>query len=798
MPTFANYPSALPYLDELHKEDLLAELVASLKGQRTRRIRTKQETPKHPFMDAFTSASDLTLGYKDDISRFSSSDPCLDLYYASHRVTRDRDLRRMLENAWAVDADLTLHIIFYIRSIHRGQSLTAPFMSAFSWLLQYHPRTALANLHVLVDGTVRTDAALKAQEREEYFRIKAEKEGREYKRRDYGQLLERRDFKSHGCWKDLCTILTIYAQGELRGPSGAIYKALKWPKTAKSHKSYIAFDKREKRFQKRKAMDPEEARKDAEIYIKKRDELNAKIQAEAKKTQEQIRKERNRRVTKLLQADPLYRALHFTIARLFANQLKVDMAQLQKNKDAIEQGVLKGRHALGFNLSLAGKWAPSLYQSHDKHTFLATSIAELLFPPEKHQDDGESREHYLNKIRDLYRKQYLVPLRDALDLIEHYTLQDKWDKVDFTHVPAVCFRKNLCQFFKYAPDAVKGYLDDVTFGKQKSKNEENALRQKKTGIPAFPRRTKISGVTMTPSKLADLVTDSKIPKKLKETIKNAPELWIQYKEVKENLVNAQWKALIESLRSTSQLKSNGSRKQVKLEECVPVCYLPAAMQKAKDPTSIYATIGLSLLVANLTKPPFNGIIITYSRAPTIFKVDTSLPFDQQIAQVKARSNLKLNSHFKGTFSDVLLAFATENKVKPEDMIKRLFVFTTSERSFGEAKVECDRRTHDKTEKVDKFETAFDLIRRRYHEAGYDVPEIVWWNVFEGDKMYDLDAPVSKDDAGVKMLAGYSANMLKTFLDGGDIDEDKAKQETPLDFAKKAVYHESFKDLVVVD
>ncbi|CEG80919.1 hypothetical protein RMATCC62417_15181 [Rhizopus microsporus] len=60
------------------------------------------------------------------------------------------------------------------------------------------------------------------------------------------------------------------------------------------------------------------------------------------------------------------------------------------------------------------------------------------------------------------------------------------------------------------------------------------------------------------------------------------------------------------------------------------------------------------------------------------------------------------------------------------------------------------------------------------------------------------APVKKDDAGVKMLAGYSANMLKTFLDGDDIGEDKAKQETPLDFAKKAVYHESFKDLVVVD
>ncbi|ORE02620.1 hypothetical protein BCV72DRAFT_46357, partial [Rhizopus microsporus var. microsporus] len=394
--------------------------------------------------------------------------------------------------------------------------------------------------------------------------------------------------------------------------------------------------------------------------------------------------------------------------------------------------------------------------------------------------------------------QYLTPLRDALDIVEHYKAEGKWKKIDFTHVPAVCFRNNLCQFFKYAPDAVKDYMDDVTFGKQKPKNEENASRQKKPDIPAFPRRTKISGVTMLPSSLTNSVLDTKIPKKLAETIQNAPKLKIQFMEIKENLANAQWKALIESLRSTSQLKGNGSRKQVKFEECVPVCYLPTARRAVEETTSTYATIGLSLLVANLTKPPFDGVIITYSKAPAIFKVDTSLPFDQQVAQVKARSKSKFNNHFRGTFSDVLLAFATENKVEPEDMIKRLFVFTTTERSFGEVEAERERRFRNETKKVDQFETAFDLIRRRYHEAGYEVPEMVWWNVCEDGMMYSLDAPVKKDDVGVKMLAGHSANILKTFLDGDDIDEDTAKQETPLDFARKAVYHESFKDLVVVD
>ncbi|KAL9544553.1 hypothetical protein MBANPS3_007570 [Mucor bainieri] len=47
-------------------------------------------------------------------------------------------------------------------------------------------------------------------------------------------------------------------------------------------------------------------------------------------------------------------SIAFPVARLFVHQLVEDMKQLKKNK----QANLKGRHALGFNLSMAAKWAP--------------------------------------------------------------------------------------------------------------------------------------------------------------------------------------------------------------------------------------------------------------------------------------------------------------------------------------------------------------------------------------------------------------------------------------------------------
>ena len=54
-------------------------------------------------------------------------------------------------------------------------------------------------------------------------------------------------------------------------------------------------------------------------------------------------------------------------------------------------------------------------ESHDKDTFIASSVAELLFPASTHQRTKESRAGYTKRIRELYRKTVLVPLRKCLD-----------------------------------------------------------------------------------------------------------------------------------------------------------------------------------------------------------------------------------------------------------------------------------------------------------------------------------------------------------------------------------------------
>ncbi len=56
--------------------------------------------------------------------------------------------------------------------------------------------------------------------------------------------------------------------------------------------------------------------------------------------------------------------------------------------------------------------------SHDKDTLMAARIAEFLFPACEHQLDGEPYNAYIARIKGLYHKQVLVPLRKCLDVSE--------------------------------------------------------------------------------------------------------------------------------------------------------------------------------------------------------------------------------------------------------------------------------------------------------------------------------------------------------------------------------------------
>lgn len=791
--SFVNYPAALPFFESLHKDELLDKLISELGNERqvlgdiaALKIKEgKEEEPKHPFMDAFEKEANLTRTTNGALTHASTTDACLDLFYGIDSV-QPEGREALLKASWKQDALLTLHTIFYARSIHRGKSLKESFFGAYCWLLQNHPQTAIKNLHVLIDGTIRSEAELQKNIRDKKNGQQAKSEGWEMVSEENYELLTRRDYLTHGYWKDLGTLLTIYCQGQLNEKCDT-YKALQWPRDVRADKQARRVARRERiiRYNLRMAMNEEDKKKNIEENHVKHLENNRVKKEEARALRLKTRVERNNTVCSLLENDKTYRALHFTVATLFAKQLKDDLAQLEKNKADIKANKLKdGLHALGFNLSLAAKWAPSLGFSHDKNTFLATSIGELLFPPCSHQDKDESRVHYLNKVRELYRKEYLAPLRKALDITEHYMAPGKWDAVDIRHMPSVCLQKNMGPFFKHAPETVLKYMAEVSAGTKK-----------------------VSGATLGPNELVHRVMTGSIPKSMEGFLRKAPELSQEYTKAQTELVNGQWNTLIESIRNTSVLanskdKDGNGKKRIDLGECMAICDVSGSMmgganinEPEKQP--LKAAIGLSLVVSNLAKPPFNGAIITFTSEPSLYKVKTDLTFSEQVNTI-LQGPVGYNTDLCKVFTDVLLPMAKKHNLAPQDMVKRLFIFTDME--FDGA-----------PNGMDQYLTTQEFIRKQYNDAGYEVPELVWWNLCSARAYRShsrMNTPATKDDTGVSLLSGFSSAMIKTFLDGDVEDSDDVEDEndnesskpssTPVDFMKKAVCHESFNGLVVVD
>ena len=118
-----------------------------------------------------------------------------------------------------------------------------------------------------------------------------------------------------------------------------------------------------------------------------------------------------------------------------------------------------------------------------------------------------------------------------------------------------------------------------------------------------------------------------------------------------------------------------------------------------------------------------------------------------------------------------------------------------------------------------YATHYEVVQKAYTDAGYEIPELVFWNLASGQKR--TSKPVKSHQPGTALVSGYSAAIVKVFLAGADFaepeDEDayeeietvdkesggvvskKQKTEmTPVGVMRKAIGHVSFAGLKVYD
>ncbi|KAK1395154.1 GPI inositol-deacylase PGAP1-like protein [Heracleum sosnowskyi] len=183
---------------------------------------------------------------------------------------------------------------------------------------------------------------------------------------------------------------------------------------------------------------------------------------------------------------------------------------------------------------------------------------------------------------------------------------------------------------------------------------------------------------------------------------------------------------------------------------------------------IEVSVALGLLVSELSDEPWKGQLITFSKNPELHIVSgNSL---REKCEFIKEMQWNVNTDFQKVF-DKILQVAVDAKLSQEQMVKRLFVFSDME--FDEAS-------------LNPWETDYMVIQRKFREKGYEVPDIVFWNLSDSSA-----TPVKATDKGVALLSGFSKNLLTLFLE----EEEDMNPEAVM---KAAISGDDYEKLVLYD
>ena len=166
-------------------------------------------------------------------------------------------------------------------------------------------------------------------------------------------------------------------------------------------------------------------------------------------------------------------------------------------------------------------------------------------------------------------------------------------------------------------------------------------------------------------------------------------------------------------------------------------------RKGVSLTCMDVAVSLGLYCADKNTGPFKDLFLTFSTSPKFEHVKGTL--SQKVRQME-RSHWDMSTNLHGAFTEILRV-ATTNRVAPEDMPQVLLIM--SDMQFNQ----CARFD----------DSAMQMIRRKYEDAGYNVPAIVFWNLNAADNV-----PVRFDEKGVALVSGFSPTIMKSVL-SADLD-----------------------------
>lgn len=166
--------------------------------------------------------------------------------------------------------------------------------------------------------------------------------------------------------------------------------------------------------------------------------------------------------------------------------------------------------------------------------------------------------------------------------------------------------------------------------------------------------------------------------------------------------------------------------------------MEAPVAGSRGLSCIDVSVALGLYCADKNQGPFRDMFLTFSESTRleVLRGDILSKHAQLVA-----SDWGMNTNLHSAFEQVLHV-AVSNQVAEHDMPR--YILILSDMQFDH----CTE--HD--------DSAMQMIERKYSEAGYTMPRIVFWNLSQRGTV-----PVEFNQQGVAMVSGFSPAIMRSIL-----------------------------------
>ena len=322
------------------------------------------------------------------------------------------------------------------------------------------------------------------------------------------------------------------------------------------------------------------------------------------------------------------------------------------------------------NISLLGKWLPSVNASNGEAVASAKRVARAL------------------GLNDAAYRRYLSRLRKQIRIIEN-NLREKDYTFDYSKQPSKAMLKYRKAFIRNDEERYLTFLNRVQSGE-----------------------AKLNASVLYPYEVVAPFLD----------LYNDPSFMREISEAERVALNATWESLPDF----------GSD-----ENALVVVDTSGSMYWGEKPKPAHIALSLGLYFAERNKGLFHNHFIEFSARPQLIEIkgDTFADRLRYIASFNEVANTDLNAVFK-----LILDAAVKHGVSQEELPKRLYIISDME--FDQC-VEGAELTN------------FQCMKYLYCEAGYELPEVVFWNVQSRNRRY----PVTMNEQGVALISGCTPQVL---------------------------------------